>query len=130
MRNAGPTVYKMGITKAMRRHFGSPGQVDAPPHHILPSPTNASSELPLCHVFSLGPGSAGGRQLREELFLGATGVSLGSRRKGSGRDGENGASSSLWGVGCGAEWRMCSCGSASQRFQCGSAREHSAVHSM
>lgn len=47
VKNAGPTVYKMGMTRAMRRCAGSPRQVDAPTRRILlPSPTDMSSELP------------------------------------------------------------------------------------
>lgn len=47
VKNAGPTVYKMGMTRATRRCAGSPRHIDAPPHRIpLPSPTDTSSELP------------------------------------------------------------------------------------
>lgn len=87
MRNAGPSIYKMGITRAMRRHFGSPGQVGAPPHHI-PLPLAFSHKYvhraPPWHVGSLASGSAGGRQLREGLFPRAAGLSL--SKAATGRD--------------------------------------------
>lgn len=76
MRNAGLTVYEMGITRAMRGHFGSPEQVDAPPHHIPLPPAQILPQVrPQWHVCSLASGSAGGRQLREGLFLRAAGLS-------------------------------------------------------
>lgn len=79
VRNAGLTVYEMGITRAMRRHSGSSEQVDAPPHHTPLPPAFSHKYVlgaPPWHVCSLASGSAGVRQLREVLFLRAASLSL------------------------------------------------------
>jgi len=74
---------------------------------------------------------AGGKQLREGLFLRAAGLSpskaAAGRDKAGGMDRVSGASSCLQGAGREAGGRMCPCGVAYQKLRCGPAREHSVV---
>lgn len=87
MRNAGPTDYKMGIARAMRRHVGFLGQVDAPLHHPTAFSYRYILRAPPQLECSLAFSSAGGKQLREGLFLAGASLSLSKAATGRGKAG-------------------------------------------